>query len=213
MVAGLASISALALAGCSTGARRDLQAEAAAQARLAAMYGPRPDEKFPIPAVKLDRIDPQFYRQRVRYDTNYPPGTVLVDTNRFFLHLVEPDGMAMRYGVGLGRAGFEWSGGGHIAWRRTWPRWTPPAEMIAREPRLEQWSAANGGMEPGLRNPLGSRALYIFEGNQDTLYRLHGSLEERSIGKAVSSGCVRLLNQDVIDLYERVPKRARIIVT
>lgn len=121
--------------------------------------------------------------------------------------------MAMRYGCGLGRAGFEWSGRAKIAWKQVWPKWTPPNEMIARQPELEKWSAANGGMPPGPMNPLGARALYIFEDGVDTLYRVHGSPEYWSIGKAVSSGCVRLIQQDVIDLYGRVTTGSPILVT
>jgi lipoprotein-anchoring transpeptidase ErfK/SrfK len=115
----------------------------------------------------------------------------------------------MRYGVGIGRDGFSWSGRARIAYKREWPTWTPPAEMIARQPELEPY---RHGMAPGLDNPLGPRALYIFQGNRDTLYRLHGNPDERSIGKAVSSGCVRLLDQDVIDLYNRVPAGSPILV-
>ena len=118
----------------------------------------------------------------------------------------------MRYGVGLGRAGFAWSGRARIAWKRKWPTWTPPREMIARQPELEKWSAENGGMPPGLKNPLGSRALYIFQGNEDTLYRVHGTPEINSIGKAVSSGCVRMVNQDVIHLYDNVKSGSAIVV-
>lgn len=118
----------------------------------------------------------------------------------------------MRYGVGLGRAGFEWSGTGVIQWKQKWPKWTPPEEMIQRQPELRKWSADNGGQPPGLKNPLGARALYIFENGKDTLYRLHGTPEYWTIGKAVSSGCVRLMNQDIIDLYARVPSGSKLIV-
>ena len=161
-------------------------------------------------------IDPDAaansYRQRVLDPPGERPGTVVVDTASRFLYLVERDGSAMRYGVGIGREGFAWEGEGVIQWRQKWPKWTPPAEMIARQPQLAKYSAENGGQPPGLDNPLGARALYIFKNGQDTLYRLHGSPEWSSIGKAVSSGCVRLINQDVIDLYERVPQKARIVV-
>ena len=109
----------------------------------------------------------------------------------------------------IGRDGFSWGGKGTIAYKREWPRWTPPAEMIVRQPELEIY---RNGMEPGLENPLGARALYIFQNGQDTLYRLHGTLDVETIGKAVSSGCVRLLAQDVIDLYERVPNGSPIVV-
>ncbi len=118
----------------------------------------------------------------------------------------------MRYGVGIGREGFAWQGAGVIQWRQRWPRWKPPNEMVARQPELAKYSIENGGMEPGLKNPLGARALYIFSDGEDTLYRLHGNPEWRSIGKAVSSGCVRLLNQDIIDLYDRVPNKAPVVV-
>src|SRR3546814_12160481 len=114
----------------------------------------------------------------------------------------------MRYGVGIGREGFAWKGAGVIQWRQKWPKWTPPAEMIARQPRLAKYSAENGGQPPGLNNPLGSRALYIFQDGHDTLYRLHGSPAWHHIGKPVSSGCVRLMNQAAIDLYEPLPHTA-----
>lgn len=178
----------------------------------ALMYGPMEDEGFQIPAVPIERIDPQFYRQVVQNTTGQRPGTIVVDTTQHFLYLTREDGTAMRYGVGLGRAGFAWSGDGVIQWKQKWPRWRPPSEMIARQPELEQYSVENGGMEPGLTNPLGARALYIFQNGEDTLYRLHGSPEWNSIGKNVSSGCVRLMNQDIIDLYDRVPNRTPIVV-
>ncbi|MBG6202316.1 lipoprotein-anchoring transpeptidase ErfK/SrfK [Labrenzia sp. EL_13] len=207
---------ALTLAGCSTRTTpvpTPTPAQPAVDANFQQNYGPRPQEEFPIPAVDPRVLAPAFRRQRVAYQTSEDPGTVVVDTGSFYLYLVEPSGTAMRYGVGLGRQGFEWSGRARIAWKRPWPTWTPPDEMIAREPELEQFSAKNGGMAPGLGNPLGARALYIFQGNVDTLYRLHGTNQPTSIGKAVSSGCVRLVNQDVIDLFDRVRPGAAIIVT
>lgn len=181
-------------------------------AELAVMYGPIEDGGFVIPAVPYKQIDPRFYRQQVLDPTGQAPGTIVVDTPSRFLYLVQPGGTAMRYGVGIRRDGFAWQGDGVIQWRQKWPRWKPPNEMVARQPELAKYSIANGGMAPGLRNPLGARALYIFSGGQDTLYRLHGNPEWRSIGRAVSSGCVRLLNQDIIDLYDRVPVKAPIVV-
>ena len=174
-----------------------------------AMYGPRPDERFPIPAVDLSKVDPRYWRREVPDPTGERPGTVVVDTGTFYLYWTMEGGRAMRYGVGLGREGFGWDGRARIPFKRKWPTWTPPAEMIAREPELEQY---RDGMEPGLDNPLGARALYLFEGRVDTLYRLHGTQEAYSIGRAVSSGCVRLLNQDIIDLYDRVPNGTRVAV-
>lgn len=213
----LGALSVFALAGCTTSqgrvaAKVTAPAEPAASAVEVNAYRAMPDEKFPIPAVDPAKIPKQFRRQRVRYETTEPVGSVVVDTGTFFLHLVEEDGMAMRYGCGLGRAGFAWSGRARIAWKQEWPKWTPPEEMIERDPSLEKWSAANGGMPPGPMNPLGARAHYIFKDGKDTLYRVHGSPEYWSIGKAVSSGCVRLIQQDVIDLYGRVKTGAPILV-
>jgi lipoprotein-anchoring transpeptidase ErfK/SrfK len=181
-------------------------------AELEVMYGPVQDGDFVLPAIPYKKIDPRFYRQRVTNTTGEPPGTVVVETPSRFLYVVEPGGTAMRYGVGIGRDGFAWEGEGVIQWRQHWPHWKPPNEMVARQPELARFSIANGGMQPGLENPLGARALYIFQNGQDTLYRLHGSPQWKSIGKAASSGCVRLINQDVIDLYDRVPYHARIVV-
>ncbi|HEV7435233.1 L,D-transpeptidase [Rhizobium halophilum] len=224
VLALLAAGTASTLAGCaSSGSPRSMSAtpvafapapelRAGRSAELDAMYGSVVDGGFVIPAVPYWEINPRYYRQRVSDPTGERPGTVVVDTASRFLYLVEPGGTAMRYGVGIGREGFAWEGAGVIEWRQKWPKWTPPAEMIARQPQLARYSAENGGQPPGLDNPLGARALYIFQGGKDTLYRLHGSPEWRSIGKAVSSGCVRLMNQDVIDLYERVPENARIVV-
>ncbi|MCF4097371.1 L,D-transpeptidase [Maritalea mediterranea] len=195
------------LAGCTTTAQ-----EAPDLSAAQALYGPMPKERFPISALPVEKIDPQFYRQTVRYRTKEPVGTIIVDTSDFFLYLVQPTNKAIRYGVGLGRAGFAWSGRAVVQWKRKWPTWTPPAEMIKREPHLAKYSHENGGMAPGLKNPLGARALYIFQNGRDTLYRLHGTPEYWSIGKAVSSGCVRLFNHDIIDLYQRVPNKTPIVV-
>lgn len=177
------------------------------------IYGAMPHEPFPIPAVDLSKVDPRFYRREIIDPTGEKAGSIVVDTRRFHLYYVMPRGRAMRYGVGLGREGFEWSGRGYIAWKRAWPTWTPPDEMISRQPELAKYSADNGGMPPGLLNPLGARALYIFQDGVDTLYRVHGSIEIESIGRAVSSGCVRMINQDVIDLFNRVRNGAPILVT
>lgn len=177
------------------------------------MYASVVDEGYEIPAQPIKKIPSKFMRQIVADPTGERPGTIVVDTSSFFLYLVRENGEALRYGVGLGRAGFEWSGRAVMQWKRKWPKWTPPDEMIARQPQLEKYSVRNGGMQPGLNNPLGARALYIFKDNVDTLYRIHGSPEWWSIGKAVSSGCVRLMNQDIIDLYDRVPSKSPILVT
>ena len=216
LIVGSASVVGLAATGCTVVQEAtNLFAEGPSigpepNYRLA--YGPKRNEKFPIPAVDISRVPRRFLRRQVSYRTKHPVGTVVVNTSNYHLYLVQPGGRAMRYGVGLGRQGFEWSGRGVIQWKQRWPTWTPPKDMIERQPELAKWSAENGGMPPGLKNPLGARALYIFQNGRDTLYRLHGSPEYWSIGKAVSSGCVRLMNQDIIDLYGRVPPKAALIV-
>lgn len=184
------------------------------------MYSARVDGEHIIPAIPIEKVDPRYYRQIVPDPTGEMPGTVVVDTANHFLYLVREDGRAMRYGVGLGRQGFEWSGRGVIEWKQHWPRWFPPEEMIDRQPELEKYRAVQipgtnewtGGQEPGITNPLGARALYIYQDGKDTLYRVHGSPEWATIGKSVSSGCVRMMNQDIIDLYDRVPEGSPILV-
>jgi lipoprotein-anchoring transpeptidase ErfK/SrfK len=210
---GTGGLALTALAGCTTTPREVAQnSRPVADPFYAELYGAKPDEQFPLPAIPYEKIPPRFYRQMVENPTGERPGTIVVDTANHFLYLTYENNQAMRYGVGLGRAGFEWAGRGVIQYKRQWPRWTPPDEMIGRQPELAPYSAANGGMAPGLNNPLGARALYIFKDGQDTIYRLHGSPEWWTIGKSVSSGCVRLMNQDVIDLYNRVPDRTPIVV-
>ncbi|NTJ41589.1 L,D-transpeptidase [Agrobacterium larrymoorei] len=176
------------------------------------MYDVVRDEDHTLPAIPYSRVDPRYLRQEVSYQSAEAPGTIVVDTRQHFLYLVQPGGKAVRYGVGLGRDGYAWAGRGKIQWKAKWPRWTPPNEMVARQPELASISASNGGMVPGLNNPLGARALYIFKDGKDTLYRVHGTPDWQSVGKATSSGCVRMFNQDVIDLYERVPQGAPIVV-
>ncbi|KGF71034.1 hypothetical protein LL06_01205 [Hoeflea sp. BAL378] len=215
-ICAAAGSSVLALSGCTTATKTgQLDEKPSPDPRLSnvrVMYGPMPDERFPLPAINIDKVPSKFWRRQVNFNSPYPVGTVIVNTKTYFLHLIQENGKAMRYGVGLGRQGFEWSGEGVIQWKQAWPKWTPPEEMIARQPDLAKWSASNGGMPPGLNNPLGARALYIFQNGVDTLYRIHGSPEYWTIGKSVSSGCVRMINQDVVDLYGRVTSGARLIV-
>jgi lipoprotein-anchoring transpeptidase ErfK/SrfK len=214
LLTGLASLGALTLAGCSTtGTTRVTTASEPARpaipADVLAKYAARPEEDYPVPAADISNLHPAYWRQEVDNVTGETPGSVVVDTANYFLYFTMPEGRAMRYGVGLGRAGFEWSGKGHIAYKRKWPVWTPPSEMIDRQPELEMY---RHGQPPGLLNALGARALYIHQGNRDTLYRVHGTMDVATIGKAVSSGCVRLLFQDIIDLHDRVPNGAPILV-
>lgn len=139
-------------------------------------------------------VDPKYNKQLVRYSSADPPGTIIVDTGARYLYLVQGNGTALRYGIGVGRDGFAWSGTQRVSNKREWPEWRPPAEMIARRPDLPRV------MEGGPENPLGARALYL----GDTLYRIHGTNEPETIGQAVSSGCIRMRNEDVTDLYNRV---------
>jgi len=174
-----------------------------------AQYGAVTDAGYTLPSIPVEKVPSQFRRQIVSYKTAEKPGTIIVDTKQKFLFLVQENGKAMRYGIGVGRDGFEWSGTARVALKREWPTWTPPSEMIKRQPELAKW---RGGMPPGLNNPLGARALYLFNKSGDTGYRLHGTPEWNSIGKAMSSGCIRLMNQDIIDLYNRVQVGAKVIV-
>lgn len=172
-------------------------------------YGTKRDAGYQLPSIPIYKVDKKYHRQIVRFDTTEKPGTVIVDTGEKFLYLVMPEGKAMRYGIGVGREGFEWAGTARIALKREWPMWTPPGAMIKRQPELAKWA---GGMPPGLTNPLGARALYLFNKGGDSGYRLHGTPEWNSIGKAMSSGCIRLMNQDIVDLYDRIEVGAKVIV-
>lgn len=146
--------------------------------------------------------DRAFARRVLRVETPHPAGTIIIDTGRRYLYLVQGDGSAIRYGVGVGRPGFEWAGVHRVSRKEEWPDWRPPAAMRARQPYLPAF------MPGGPSNPLGARALYI----GSTLYRIHGTNEAQTIGGAVSSGCIRMLNEDVIDLYQRVDVGAKVVV-
>lgn len=152
------------------------------------------------------QIEPQFLPQMVAYDTNEKPGTIVIDTNNRFLYLVMEGGQAKRYGVGVGKPGFEWAGEHKVTRKAEWPRWVPPKEMITREAAKGHYLPAS--MEGGPENPLGARALYL----GSTLYRIHGTNAPWTIGSAVSSGCIRMRNEDVTDLYERAGVGTKVIV-
>ena len=156
----------------------------------------------PSRAALAEERRKKFARQEVAVDTKLPTGTLIVDTNARYLYLIEDNGKALRYGIGVGREGFRWNGQEKISRKAEWPGWTPPAEMVARQPDLPRY------MPGGPGNPLGARALYL----GSTLYRIHGSNEPLTIGEAVSSGCIRMVNDDVIDLYDRGPVGARVVV-
>lgn len=176
-------------------------------------YGPITTEPWPIPAVPDGIIAPRLWRQEV--PNPFPDrarGTIVIDPNAALLHFVQSPDTAMRYGVSVGAAGFEWQGEARLQFSREWPRWKVPKTMIARSPELEPYSVANGGMDPGPGNPMGARALYLFRNGKDTLYRVHGSASPQELGKAVSQGCIRMLNHDVIDLHKRAVHGAAVVV-
>jgi lipoprotein-anchoring transpeptidase ErfK/SrfK len=183
--------------------------------QYAALYAPISGEPFAVPAVRLSDIDPQYLRKRVNVQTDEAPGTIIINAQNRFLYFVEGGGRAIRYGVGVGRQGFGWSGVATVKNKQEWPDWYPPKEMIARQAELRRQLSelqSGLGMPGGPRNPLGARAMYLWQGNKDTLYRIHGTFEPWTIGQNVSSGCIRMINQDVIDLYERVPLNAKVVV-
>ncbi len=179
------------------------------------MYAESNGEPFPVPALRLSDVDPTYLRRSVYYPTDEQPGTIVIDPQAHFLYLVEGGGRAIRYGVGVGRSGFEWSGVATVHNKQEWPDWYPPKEMIERQPEIRRMMSelqSGLGMHGGPRNPLGARALYLWQGNKDTLFRIHGTVEPWTIGKSVSSGCIRMINQDVIDLYQRTPVGAKVVV-
>ncbi|WP_345894299.1 L,D-transpeptidase [Lichenifustis flavocetrariae] len=179
------------------------------------VYGAIDEQPFPVPAVNLNRINPDFLRAVVDYPTDQPAGSIVIDPAAHYLYLIHGDGQAIRYGVGVGREGFLWSGNAEIKAKRVWPDWYPPKEMVARDPHVRgvmQKLQSGLGMPGGPGNPLGARAMYLFQGNKDTLYRIHGTVEPWTIGSSVSSGCIRMINQDVIDLFNRVPVGTKVLV-
>ena len=151
-------------------------------------------------STNFAKIDPKWRRQVVKYFSSEPIGTVVVDTRHHFLYLIMENKTAIRYGVGLGRQGFKWYGRATIDQKSLWPKWTPPPEMRQRHPELPE--SVDGGSP---KNPLGPRAMYLLRDGVDTGYRFHGTLEPGSIGKDASSGCIRMFNEDAIDLYQRCP--------
>jgi lipoprotein-anchoring transpeptidase ErfK/SrfK len=182
-----------------------------APAFAAAFYAPPPGmmltdgtprNALMLRAPRKVHLDPRFMRQVVAYQTTEAAGTIVINTEMHFLYLVLGNGRAMRYGIGTAKTGFEWSGTHRITNKREWPDWTPPPEMLQRRPDIPTHMAG------GVNNPLGARALYI----GSTLYRIHGTNEPWTIGGDVSSGCIRMVNDDVIDLYGRVKIGAKVIV-
>lgn len=196
----LGIFAALAISGF---ASASLAAPTEAGSPVPDAYGKIIDNGFQLPAIPIQKLDKKFHRQVVDFQTKESAGTVIVNTRERFLYYVLSGGKAVRYGIGVGKQGFAWSGTAYVAWKQEWPTWHPPKEMASRKPEVAKY--VEDGMNPGVTNPLGARAMYLFnEKGQDTLFRLHGTPEWSSIGTAASSGCIRLINQDVIDLYSRV---------
>ena len=192
--------------------QQQVQQAAPRQQRQAQRQKARPDQvqtaalRAPEKRSVKPQINPIYLPQQVAYDGAEQPGTIIIDTTENFLYLVEAGGQARRYGVGTGKPGFEWSGTHKVSSKREWPDWRPPAEMIARERAKGRVLPAM--MQGGPENPLGARALYL----GSTLYRIHGTNQPWTIGGAVSSGCIRMRNEDVMDLYERVPVGTKVVV-
>ncbi|MCS0493503.1 L,D-transpeptidase [Ancylobacter sp. MQZ15Z-1] len=212
---------AMALGGCqrTTTAGAPLEpissvSSYASMGNTADHYGEVPD-RFTIAAFDTSSINPVYLRHEVPYTTSQPPGTIVIDPREHFLYYVQPGGRAIRYGVGVGKEGFGWSGTATINSKQEWPDWYPPKEMIARRPDIKpQLSQLQSGIgvPGGLSNPLGARAMYLWQNGKDTLYRIHGTLEPTTIGTNVSSGCIRMINQDAIDLYSRVAVGTKVVV-
>ncbi|WP_255565124.1 L,D-transpeptidase [Methylovirgula sp. HY1] len=156
-------------------------------------------------------VNPEFGRYLVEDPTGQPPGTIIVDTKTHFLYYVLPKKKAIRYGIATGAGAYGWTGVATVGRKEEWPHWMPPADMVERWPHLQPTADA-GGLPGGPENPLGARALYLFQGNKDTLYRIHGTNEPDKIGQNVSSGCIRMRNIDAIDLYNRVKLGTRVVV-
>jgi lipoprotein-anchoring transpeptidase ErfK/SrfK len=195
-------LGALGLSGCVT-------SDGMSRAEAEKVYGPLPDEKFPIPAVDVSKIDRKYYRRTVRYDTDEAEGTIIVDPGNYYAYRIEGDGNATRYGANVGRDGFRWSGDAYVGRKAEWAIWTPPKEMIQRQPEAKKYAS---GMPGGLDNPLGARTLYLYQNGVYTLYTIYASSDPESIGTNVTSGCTGLLSQDMIDLYSRTPVKTKVVV-
>ncbi|UIJ73938.1 L,D-transpeptidase [Aurantimonas sp. HBX-1] len=209
---GLVALTLLSMAGCSTIASgpRAVLGYAAPGLVGDPRYAAFEDHGRTIPAIPAAHLTDENVRQLVDFTGPEAPGTIVVDPAAHFLYLVEENGKAMRYRVGVGKAGFAFAGNATIARKAEWPGWTPTANMLKREP--DRFGPYAGGLEGGLGNPLGARALYLYRGGRDTYYRIHGTNEPATIGRSVSSGCIRMFNQDVIDLETRVPVGAKVVV-
>lgn len=199
---GTGAIGALALSGCATtgfGARPAPRS----------VYDALPNERFPIPAADLSKVDSRYLRANVRYPSDEEPGTIIVDTGNFYVYRIEGDDRATRYGCSVGAAGFRWNGEAYVGRKAEWPVWTPTPDQIGRDPSLVEYA---GGMPPGLDNPLGARALYLYQDGRYTLYTIYGTYHTEIIGVGFGSGCIGLISQDIIHLFDRTPVGTKVIV-
>ena len=210
VLAGGLGLAVFGLAGCQTTSGPSGRPLPGEDFDYAAAYEALPDGDFTWPAINYKAVDRKYWRQVVDYQSGHRRGTIIVDPHHNFLYWTLSGRRALRYGIGVGRAGFAWSGEAQVRVKRVHPIWRPPREMIARKPSLERYW--KNGYPAGLRNPLGARAMDLWQGRVDTLYRIHGTNDPSSIGRNVSSGCIRMWHQDVIDLFERVPLRTKVVV-
>ena len=197
-----AGLGALGLGGC-------MATDGMSRADAEKWYGAVPDKKFPVPAVDIDKIDPKYFRRIVNYPSKEAPGTIIVDPGNYYVYRIEGEGNATRYGANVGREGFLWSGDAYVGRKAEWPIWTPPREMIKRQPEAAKYA---GGMAPGLDNPLGARTLYLYQNGRYTLYTIYSTSDPETIGTNLTSGCTGLLTQDMMDLYSRTPVKTKVVV-
>ncbi len=211
----LAGTALLALAACETAppapsAPPPAPAPAPVSAETAAIYAAQSDGDLTVPAIPAQLLTEDKARQEVDYWTDEPVGTIIVDPHAKRLYQIRSGNKAMRYTVGVGAAGYGFTGEAHIPYQRDWPRWTPTDSMLAENP--EHYGPSKGGVDGGLANPMGARALYIHNGGGDTFYRIHGTPDPQSIGTASSAGCIRLFNQDIIHLAENTDSMTKVVV-
>lgn len=202
LIGSAASVGVLGLGGC-------VSSDARLRREAASMYAPVPDDKFPIPATDISKVDPKYFRRTVRYESAEAPGTIVIDPANYYVYRIEGEGNATRYGANVGRQGFLWSGNAYVGRKAEWPTWTPPKEMIQREPRAAKYA---GGMPGGPDNPLGARTLYLYQDGVYTLYTIYASRYPETIGTNLTSGCTGLMTQDMIHLYDRTPVDTKVIV-
>lgn len=202
LLGSAASFSALGLAGCVTNDGMSL-------AEAEKVYGAVPDKKFNIDAVDVTKVDPKYFRRTVDYDSKEAPGTIIIDPSNFYVYRIEGEGKATRYGANVGREGFLWHGDAYVGRKAEWPTWTPPKEMIKRQPEVAKYAR---GMPGGPENPLGARTLYLYQNGKYTLYTIYSTSDPESIGSGITSGCTGLLTQDMLDLYNRTPVNTKVIV-